>query len=175
MIMPRHPKTLLAVTTSCLVVGGVAIAASHAEKAVPDDVIAEQRSALAESTEGAGFGPQSPRDIDAVTGDNPRMFEAAPRHTAMNLCNIHFHESAEHRGGEFTTYRGNGNGKGSGTGFVYSGELSEAELAGLDEEIGAGPYGSVVSSPNVKRCSMPSGRLIQCQRSPSRCRVNHSG
>lgn len=46
----------------------------------------------------------------------------------MNLCNIHFHKNAEHKGGEFTKYFGNGDGKGNNTGYVYNGKLSEAEL-----------------------------------------------
>lgn len=33
---------------------------------VPDKVIIEQRHNLAKNTEGNGFGPQSPRDIDAI-------------------------------------------------------------------------------------------------------------
>lgn len=59
----------------------------------------------------------------------------------MNLCNIHFHEGAEHRGGNFTTYLGNGDGKGYGTGFGYDGELTDAELAAIDAPIGTGEHG----------------------------------
>ena len=148
--MPRSPVTLLGAAAALLFTGTPAQATSMPDPAVTDDTIAAQRSALAASTEGAGFGPQSPRDIDAVTGSNARVFEAAPARTEMNLCNIHFHESAEHKGGEFTDFRGNGDGKGAGTGYVYSGDLSEAELAGLDEEIGAGPYGSVVPGDTIE-------------------------
>ena len=101
-----------------------------------DDVIAGQRAALAAATDAAGFGPQAPRDIDTADGRNTRIFEAAPAYTEMNLCNIHFHAGAEHSGGEFTRYIGNGNGKGYGTGYGYSGELSAAELAPLDTPIG---------------------------------------
>lgn len=115
-----------------------------------DDMIAGQRGALAASTDGAGFGPQSPRDIDEVSGNNRRVFETAPAYTGMNLCNIHFHESAEHKGGEFTTYRGNGDGAGSSTGYVYSGELTDAELASIDKEIGAGEYGSLVPGDTIE-------------------------
>ena len=46
----------------------------------------------------------------------------------MNLCNIHFHANAEHKGANFTTYAGNGEGKGADTGFVYNGQLSKAQL-----------------------------------------------
>lgn len=45
-----------------------------AETAVEDSVIAAQRAALAAATEGKGFGPQSPRDIDTLAGSNPNMF-----------------------------------------------------------------------------------------------------
>jgi len=48
----------------------------------------------------------------------------------MTLCDIHFHENAEHKGGEFTTYAGNGNGHGYGTGFKYNGTLPIDALAG---------------------------------------------
>jgi hypothetical protein len=108
---------------------------SHDEKMVADSVLAEQRSKLAENTAGKGFGPQSPRDLRTQSGGNPVDFAEAPSYNEMNLCNIHFHENAEHAGGEFTKYAGNGNGKGYETGFVYNGELSSAELAPLEKEI----------------------------------------
>lgn len=127
-----------------------AAAASDTQGAVGDDVIAAQRAALAAATDGAGFGPQSPRDLDTLTGSNARVFEAAPAHTDMNLCNIHFHESAEHRGGEFTLYAGNGDGAGYGTGFKYSGTLSAAELAPFGEEIGVTEHGSLVPGDTIE-------------------------
>ncbi len=127
-----------------------AFAASDAATSVGDDVIAAQRAALAASTDGAGFGPQSPRDISAVDGTNTRVFEAAPAYTEMNLCNIHFHENAEHKGGEFTTYAGNGDGEGYGTGFKYDGELTEAELAPYGETVGAGEHGDLVPGDTIE-------------------------
>ncbi|MEP3845208.1 MAG: delta-class carbonic anhydrase [Paracoccaceae bacterium] len=108
---------------------------------VGDDVIAAQRAALAASTDGAGFGPQAPRDLTSNIGENARSFAAAPAYSEMNLCNIHFHEGAEHRGGQFTTFLGNGNGKGYGTGYGYDGSLTEAELAPIDAPIGKGDKG----------------------------------
>lgn len=108
---------------------------------VGDDVIAAHRAALAANTEGQGFGPQAPRDLTSAAGENMRSFNAAPAYTEMNLCNIHFHEGAEHKGGRFTKYLGNGNGKGYGTGFGYDGELTEAELTPLDAPIGEGEKG----------------------------------
>lgn len=141
-------RTALTASAALMIAGSASTA--FAEVNVSDEVIAEQRKALATSTDGAGFGPQSPRDIDTLTGDNKRAFEAAPAHTAMNLCNIHFHESAEHKGGQFTTYRGNGNGKGAGTGFVYDGQLTDAEKAPFDKKIGVTPYGDIAPGDTIE-------------------------
>ncbi|MEM7069563.1 MAG: delta-class carbonic anhydrase [Pseudomonadota bacterium] len=111
--------------------------ANDSEKdSVDDRAIAEQRKALAGNTMGQGFGPQSPRDIDAVEGSNDRVFEAAPGYNQMNLCNIHFHKNAEHKGIGFSKYVGNGDGDGNGTGYAYSGTLSEKELSPITNQNG---------------------------------------
>lgn len=139
----RLPSALLLTTlagTSAFAEGAV----------VGDDVIASQRAALAAATDGAGFGPQSPRDLDTVSGNNDRAFGNAPVYTEMNLCNIHFHEGAEHRGGQFTTYAGNGDGKGYGTGFLYDGELSEAELAPYDGSVGDSDHGDLTPGDTIE-------------------------
>ncbi|KZM47924.1 delta-class carbonic anhydrase [Labrenzia sp. OB1] len=144
-------KCLLVSTT--LVAGlssSLALAASGGSEAVSDAVIAEQRAALAAATKDGGFGPQSPRDIDAAEGNNHRAFGEAPAYEAMTLCDIHFHESAEHKGGEFTTYAGNGDGHGYGTGFKYNGDLSTAELDPLDSKIGGGEHGDLVPGDTIE-------------------------
>lgn len=87
--------------------------------AVADETLVQQRRVLAENTVGKGFGPQAPRDIDNRYGKNTRDFGRAPAASAMNLCNIHFHKNAEHKGGEFTRL--------SSSGYQYSGELSKSE------------------------------------------------
>ena len=133
-----------------MVSGGALATVAIAADTVSDDVISEQRALLAKNTSGAGFGPQSPRDIDSIEGTNQRAFEAAPPYTEMNLCNIHFHEGAEHRGGEFTSFIGNGDGKGYGTGFGYSGELSEAELAPIPEPIASNEHGSLEPGDTIE-------------------------
>lgn len=118
--------------------------------AVSDAVIAEQRQMLEKNTRSAGFGPQSPRDIDAVKGSNSRTFSPAPASTNMNLCNIHFHKNAEHQGGEFTTYAGNGDGHGYHSGFEYSGELDASELAPLEHEVCPGKHGGLSAGDTVE-------------------------
>lgn len=117
---------------------------------VGDDVIASQRLALATSTAGTGTGPQAPRDLETLAGANPVRFATAPVYTSMNLCNIHFHENAEHRGGEFTTYAGNGDGKGAGTGFRYNGTLSPAEVTPYGRVVGAGKYGDLAPGDTIE-------------------------
>ncbi|MFT6100479.1 MAG: hypothetical protein ACJAYF_003037 [Arenicella sp.] len=97
-------------------------------KDVNDVAIDQQRAELKVNTKNMGFGPQSPRDIDQAAGTNLRKFGVAPSRTNMNLCNIHFHKNAEHKGGDFTTYAGNGDGMGKDTGYVFDGKLSEAQL-----------------------------------------------
>ena len=86
-----------------------------------------QRQALATNTQGHGYGPQSPRNIDSLNGNNRARFTAAPAYTFMNLCNIHFHKNAEHAGGEFNVYAGFGDGQGNDSGYLYSGNLTQAE------------------------------------------------
>lgn len=143
---------LLAVTAalSALALSATAYAESSDHAQASDEVVAEQRNTLAKNTDGVGFGPQSPRDISSLAGANDRAFEAAPAYAAMNLCNIHFHENAEHKGGNFTTFAGNGDGKGYGTGFKYDGTLSDAELAPFDQEVGASEHGDLVPGDTIE-------------------------
>ena len=54
------------------------------------------------------FGPQTPRDISVKAGSNPRPAPLAPAASAMNLCNIHFHSNAEHKGPGFKVFAGKG-------------------------------------------------------------------
>ena len=142
-----HLRSSVARATAFLV-GTTSLALAESE--APDSVIAAQRAALAENTVGKGFGPQAPRDLDSVAGENDRVFAEAPPYTEMNLCNIHFHEGAEHKGGEFTTYLGNGDGAGYGTGYGYSGTLTEAELAPYDEVIGDVGHGGLVPGDTIE-------------------------
>lgn len=55
-----------------------------------------------------GFGPQAPRDITQASGINRRIFSLAPPSQRMNLCNIHTHTHAEHKGPGFAISAGPG-------------------------------------------------------------------
>ncbi|PCI65729.1 MAG: hypothetical protein COB38_10795 [Gammaproteobacteria bacterium] len=117
---------------------------------VSDDVISEQRAKLAENSKGKGYGPQSPRDIDMLSGSNPNSFSYAPTSTKMNLCNIHFHKNAEHKGGQFTKYAGNGNGNGYLSGYKYSGKLNASELKKSSHNICSSKYGSLQPGDTIE-------------------------
>ena len=122
----------------------------HANGPVADAIIIAQNAALANNTDGKGFGPQAPRDIDSIVGSNPRVFAAAPAHTAMNLCNIHFHKNAEHKGGEFTKFAGNGDGKGFQTGYRYSGVLTAGESAPVSEKLCPSEHGALAVGDTIE-------------------------
>ena len=143
---------IMLVTTAlvpvCVNAGEDGHGAHHAQ--VADKVIAGQREMLADNTKDKGYGPQSPRDIDSRTGNNKRMFNAAPAYTEMNLCNIHFHKNAEHKGGEFTEYAGNGDGHGYQSGFKYSGHLSAAALEPVNKEVCPSEHGSLFPGDTIE-------------------------
>lgn len=73
------------------------------------------------------FGPQTPRDIDSKFGDNAMTFAKAPTASALNLCNIHFHENAEHKAAAFSELGGEGNQIGYQCGIAKT--LTAAEKA----------------------------------------------
>lgn len=145
--MNKPVLTIIAIASATMSIAAIGM---EDQQAVSDEVITEQRAALAAATDGMGFGPQSPRDIDAAEGNNHRAFSSAPAVTEMMLCDIHFHENAEHKGGEFTTYAGNGNGLGYGTGFKYSNELTGAEMAPIDKKIAESEHGDLVPGDTIE-------------------------
>lgn len=66
------------------------------------------RPPVAEGPACKDFGPQTPRDIDDPRGVNPQKFSFALPAKKMNLCNIHFHENAEHKAKDFSIYEDDG-------------------------------------------------------------------
>ncbi|MGH1418310.1 MAG: delta-class carbonic anhydrase [Hyphomicrobiaceae bacterium] len=73
-----------------------------------------------------GYGPQTPRDISKVEGSNKRIFTLAAPSSQMNLCNIHTHTNAEHKGPGFSVFAGAGDS--GGFKCNNTSELTEAEL-----------------------------------------------
>lgn len=80
-----------------------------------------------------GFGPQTPRDIYNKAGNNARIFSEAPDYDEMNLCNIHFHQNAEHKSKYFSIFAGEGDKAGYQCNISKS--LSDAELTATDGDI----------------------------------------
>ena len=80
-----------------------------------------------------GYAGQTPRDIDSKLGTNKVKFSLAPAPSEMNLCNIHFHENAEHKAKDFSIYAGDG--KYGGYQCGISKELTKAELKAPEGEI----------------------------------------
>ena len=94
-------------------------------------VVAGERSpapaAEATTSTCVGYGPQTPRDIDSKVGINKRQFSLAPDYENMNLCNIHFHNNAEHKAKDFSIFGGEGNA--AGYQCAISKTLADSELA----------------------------------------------
>ncbi|MFM6985552.1 MAG: delta-class carbonic anhydrase [Hydrogenophaga sp.] len=125
--------------------------AGHAAHGAADAATIEaQNAALERNTDGKGFGPQSPRDLSRKAGANVRVFMPAPAHTQMNLCNIHFHENAEHKGGEFTVYAGPGDGHGYGSGYRYAGHLTAQESRPLADEVCKSAHGGLQAGDTIE-------------------------
>jgi hypothetical protein len=89
-------------------------------------MVAFGSSALAAPLMCTDAGPQTPRDISSVAGSNNPDMSFAPASTELNLCNIHTHTNAEHKGPGFSVSTG------SGTHAGYqcneTADLTEAEL-----------------------------------------------
>lgn len=113
------------------------------------------------------FGPQTPRDIDSATGTNPVDFVFAPAAENMHLCNIHFHENAEHKSRDFSIYAGDGHG-GYDSGYMctMSQSLSEQELEPTDAPVCAGEHGDLQPGDTIEvhwvhtTCDVPAGPTL---------------
>lgn len=133
-------KTTLTLLACAFLSTAIAKDASHDSGA---GTVAAQNALLEKNTDGKGFGPQSPRDIGVRKGSNTRTFAAAPAYQQMNLCNMHFHKNAEHKGGEFTTLAEDSHGHGGYSGYKYSGKLSASESKPLEAEVCKSEHGGL--------------------------------
>ena len=75
-------------------------------------------------------GPQTPRDISSKVGLNTTTFGMAPASTEMNLCNIHTHTNAEHKGPGFSVFVNDSDH--GGYACNGTGDLTAAETAPYD-------------------------------------------
>ncbi len=130
-----NKELLLILAVTSLISAHASAKATHHKEVVSNSIISEQKAMLTTNTAGKGFGPQAPRDIDNIAGTNKRLFAISPASTQMNLCNIHFHKNAEHKGGEFTEFAGNGDGHGYQSGYKYAGVLSASESKSVSHAV----------------------------------------
>ncbi len=92
------------------------------------------------------MGPQTPRDISSLTGTNPVMFKMAPASTELNLCNIHTHTNAEHKGPGFSVFINNSDS--GGYACNDSKDLTAEELT--DPMDGKGAYKGVKPGDTIE-------------------------
>lgn len=88
-------------------------------------------------------GPQTPRDISSTVGLNMADFPLATKPAEMNLCNIHTHTNAEHKGPGFSVFVDSSD----YGGYACNGtdDLTDAEKAPLP-----GAYGKVVPGQTIE-------------------------
>lgn len=131
---------------------GIACVANASESKQPsgNEANSGKTESTLESYINKGFGPQSPRDLKMKNGKNPDQFTKAPSTSSMNLCNIHFHKNAEHKGGEFTKPASSDDGHGHNAGFVYSGKLSAKEATPLEKPVCVGEHGGLNAGDTVE-------------------------
>lgn len=131
-----------------LAAGAVLLSACATDTATTTET-ASNDTVMAETTSPElclDMGPQTPRDISMTAGLNPQMFTLAPASTEMNLCNIHTHTNAEHKGPGFSVFVND-----SDTGGYAcndSGTLTDFEL--LDPYQGLGAYKGVKPGDTIE-------------------------
>lgn len=108
-----------------------------------NEVETEEHAAPADTGELClAAGPQTPRDISNVAGLNKVTFPMAPAPEAMNLCNIHTHTNAEHKGPGFSVFVDDTDHGGYACNETTS--LTEAELAPAEGAFGGVKPGDTI-------------------------------
>jgi hypothetical protein len=124
-------------TTLTGLLGGAALALSACsanDSTTTDTPKAKTEMASADGPLCLASGPQTPRDISNRSGLNDVMFGMAPASTQMNLCNIHTHTNAEHKGPGFEMFVNDSDY--GGYACNATADLTDAELAPYDSRYG---------------------------------------
>lgn len=95
----KHVSVIALMSAAALTLA--ACASSETEAPITD--LAEAKT-VEEAPLCVTSGPQTPRDIAMVDGLNMDNFTLAPDVSEMNLCNIHTHTNAEHKGPGFSIF-----------------------------------------------------------------------
>ncbi len=98
--------TTFSKSTLILGIAALALAACETDPTSKqvDETVADKVAMTSDGPLCTTMGPQTPRDISSVAGLNTTLFDMAPASTAMNLCNIHTHTNAEHKGPGFEVF-----------------------------------------------------------------------
>lgn len=100
--MNRLSKTTLIMSIAAVALAGCETdAGSMAAKDTAETMV---KTASADGPLCTTMGPQTPRDITSTFGLNTTEFAMAPASGEMNLCNIHSHTNAEHKGPGFSVF-----------------------------------------------------------------------
>ena len=137
----KMKKSLLTLSTAAIILSACATETTTVKS--DDDVAMKTVSSTELCTD---MGPQTPRDISNMSGKNLMEFAMAPASTEMNLCNIHTHTNAEHKGPGFSVFV---NGSDSG-GYACNdaANLTATEL--FDPYQGKGAYEGVKPGDTIE-------------------------
>jgi len=99
-------NTLLTLSASAMLLAACSSEPKVEQMDVPDEVkeVVQKTVAASKTDLCTDMGPQTPRDISNMSGKNLMKFAMAPASTEMNLCNIHTHTNAEHKGPGFSVF-----------------------------------------------------------------------
>ena len=125
--MTHFVKLSLVFGVSAIVLSACSKAEAPKAESKPEPVKAAATAPAASGDLCLTMGPQTPRDIASKVGLNTTTFAVAPPSTEMNLCNIHTHTNAEHKGPGFSVFVNDSDY--GGYACDGSGDLTEAELA----------------------------------------------
>jgi len=133
---------------TCAVMGIVALAGckSKTDADVKKASTSNKTETVAQGDLCTDFGPQTPRDISFKAGTNSANFKMAPGYKNLNLCNIHTHTNAEHKGPGFSTFVNNSDN--GGYACNDAGSLTDAQL--VDPMKGKGAYKGVKPGDTIE-------------------------
>ena len=134
-------KTLLALSSAAIILSACATESTTVK--TDDDAVMKTASSTELCTD---MGPQTPRDISNMSGKNLMEFAMAPASTEMNLCNIHTHTNAEHKGPGFSVFV---NASDSG-GYACNDASSLTDLELFDPYQGKGAYKGVKPGDTIE-------------------------
>lgn len=132
-------------STLILTVAALGLAACETDPMVKEAEMAKTdvKMATADGPLCTTMGPQTPRDISSKIGLNMADFTMAPSSGQMNLCNIHTHTNAEHKGPGFEMFVDSSDY--GGYACNETADLTAAELAPYE-----GSYGKVKSGDTIE-------------------------